>query len=115
MTAPAEHNSVPKPPQSEGEQDRQAVQDWQPGEQDRSHSQPPIQQREVQIQPPIGNPSQGQIDPEGDPVQGQPISGQDKAPERTAPEQPWRPPYQPPPENRGVFSQAPEPKDDHKH
>ena len=116
MTAPAEHNSVPKPPQSEEVQDRQAVQGWQPGEQDHSRSQQPIQQREVQIQPPpIGSPSQGQTDPEGDPVQGQPRSGQDKAPEQTAPEQTWRPPYQPPPENRGVFSQAPEPKDDHKH
>ena len=41
-------------------------------------------------------------------------------PQKTAepgqePEQPWTPPSQPRPENRGVFSQAPEPRDDHKH
>ena len=98
-----------------------------------------------ETQPAQQNPAAGSAGPEKQPVYGQPASGQnavegspvpdqnsDAAQNRQAQasdpsmqeqppgaqkeqEQPWRPPYQPQPENRGVFSQAPEPRDDHKH
>ena len=91
------------------------------------------------------NPAAGSAEPEKQPVYGQPASGQsavegspasdqnsdaaqnrqeqasdsgmqEQTPEtQKEQEQPWRPPCQPQPENRGVFSQAPEPRDDHKH
>ncbi|MDE6883701.1 MAG: hypothetical protein K2P48_11355, partial [Lachnospiraceae bacterium] len=71
-----------------------------------------------------GQPASGQSAVEGSPV---PDQNSDAAQNRQAQssdpgmqaqkeqEQPWRPPCQPQPENRGVFSQAPEPRDDHKH
>ncbi len=98
-----------------------------------------------ETQPAQQNPAAGSAEPEKPPVYGQPASGQnavesspvsdqnsDAAQNRQAQasdpgmqeqtpeaqkeqEQPWRPPCQPQPENRGVFSQAPEPRDDHKH
>lgn len=98
-----------------------------------------------ETQPAQQNPAAGSAEPEKQPVYGQPASGQsavegspvpdqnsDAAQNRQAQasdpgmqeqtpeaqkeqEQPWRPPCQPQPENRGVFSQAPEPRDDHKH
>ncbi len=98
-----------------------------------------------ETQPAQQNPAAGSAGPEKQPVYGQPASGQsavegspasdqnsDAAQSRQAQasdpgmqeqtpetqkeqEQPWRPPCQPQPENRGVFSQAPEPRDDHKH
>ncbi len=98
-----------------------------------------------ETQPAQQNPAAGSAEPEKPPVYGQPASGQsaveggpvsdqnsDAAQSRQAQvsdpgiqeqpqeaqkeqEPPWRPPCQPQPENRGVFSQAPEPRDDHKH
>lgn len=98
-----------------------------------------------ETQPAQQNPAAGSAESEKQPVYGQPASGQsavegspvpdqnsDAAQNRQAQasdpgmqeqtpeaqkeqEQPWRPPCQPQPENRGVFSQAPEPRDDHKH
>ena len=66
------------------------------------------------------NPSQGQPNQETIPFQGQPnqernpSQGQTPGSDQAASEQPWTPPHQPRPENRGVFSQAPEPRDDNK-
>ena len=98
-----------------------------------------------ETQPAQQNPAAGSAGPEKQPVYGQPASGQsavegspasdqnsdaaqsrqvqasdpgmqEQTPEaQKEQEQPWRPPCQPQPENRGVFSQAPEPRDDHKH
>lgn len=98
-----------------------------------------------ETQPAQQNPAEGSAGPENQPVYGQPASEQsaveggpvsdqnsDAAQSRQAQasdpgiqeqpqeaqkeqEPPWRPPCQPQPENRGVFSQAPEPRDDHKH
>ena len=98
-----------------------------------------------ETQPAQQNPAAGSAEPEKQPVYGQPASGQsavegspasdqnsdaaqnrqeqasdsgmqEQTPEtQKEQEQPWRPPCQPQPENRGVFSQAPEPRDDHKH
>ena len=70
-------------------------------------------------------PPQGQSVPNQSPGQSQPVQEQNPAqnppmpnytPEQNqqVPEQPWMPPHQPRPENRGVFSQAPEPRDDNK-
>ncbi len=55
---------------------------------------------------PVSNPN--------DERQEQPEDMQKTAEPGQEPEQPWTPPCQPRPENRGVFSQAPEPRDDHK-
>lgn len=66
--------------------------------------------------PPMQNPTQDQQE---DPVRDQaPVPQSDRQEQapgpQKEPEQPWTPPTQPRPENRGVFSQAPEPRDDHK-
>lgn len=117
---PSGQNSVPEPPQSDGTQNQQSPQGqlgWEQNPYQRApQNQPPFTGNPSQEQPVWHqDPSQGQEGPGQDPVQGPPISGQVPPQEQPAPEQPWRPPYQPPPENRGVFSQAPEPKDDLKH
>ncbi len=80
--------------QSEREQQPTGQQAPEPGQQ------PTWQQQPVPGQPPTG--------------QQQPESGQQPMWQQGGQEPRWMPPTQPPTENRGLFSQAPEPKDDNK-
>ena len=66
----------------------------------------PQDRQEESAKHPVSNPN--------DERQEQPEDMQKTAEPGQEPEQPWTPPCQPRPENRGVFSQAPEPRDDHK-
>lgn len=116
-TPKAETQDVQQP-SSEPTQQPQNVpggQSWQPPrEQQTSEQQPQSEQQPSTGQPGQEPPALGQ-----QPLQGQEapwqqnISGQPQQPQ--AEQEPrWMPPTQPQPENRGLFSQAPEPKDDSK-
>ncbi|MDE6846260.1 MAG: ATP-dependent zinc metalloprotease FtsH [Lachnospiraceae bacterium] len=65
----------------------------------------------AQEQPALESQQQSGQEPSQPPAsQQQPETGQ----QQSGQEPRWMPPTQPPPENRGLFSQAPEPKDDNK-
>ena len=123
---------LPEPEEEEGEGSTEKRET--PGQDDEQSQSVPNQsaanqqipgQDAVQNQPEPGrNPAQNQPEPGWNPVQNEPVSDQDSGQDQampepgknqnTEPDQPWTPPYQPRPENRGIFSQAPDPRDDNK-
>jgi len=109
---PQQRRPMPGQNPSQGQPNQETIPfQGQPNQAQNQSQDRPVQERNsFQREPQKGQDlSQGQL------MQGQnPSQGQTPGSDQAASEQPWTPPHQPRPENRGVFSQAPEPRDDNK-
>ena len=109
---PQQRRPMPGQNPSQGQPNQETIPfQGQPNQAQNQSQDRPVQERNsFQREPQKGQDlSQGQL------MQGQnPFQGQTPGSDQAASEQPWTPPHQPRPENRGVFSQAPEPRDDNK-